>query len=146
MAEPSPRPREYPSERPCEYPSESTRVLIADDSERIRRGLRGLFDLTDDIEVVAEAADGAQAVALAAEFVPDIVVMDVGMPVMDGIAATRLLQARQPAVRVLIVTALPGQEGAARRAGSAGFLLKDADPAEILEAIRSLAEPMPLRP
>jgi DNA-binding NarL/FixJ family response regulator len=75
-----------------------------------------------------------------------VVLMDVGMPVMDGIEATRLIHARHPAARILIVTALPGQEEAARRAGSHGFLLKDADPAEILQAVRSLAQPVPVRP
>jgi CheY-like chemotaxis protein len=68
------------------------------------------------------------------------------MPVMDGIEATRLIHTGQPAIRVLIVTALPGQEEAARRAGSDAFLLKDADPAEILDAVRSLADSVPLRP
>jgi DNA-binding NarL/FixJ family response regulator len=129
-----------------DQPSEITRILIVDDSERIRRGLHGLFDLTGDIEVVAEAADGAQAVALATKLLPDIVLTDVAMPVMDGIEATRRIRARHPDIRVLIMTALPGQEDAARRAGSDGFLLKDADPDEILDAVRSLAEPMPLRP
>jgi DNA-binding NarL/FixJ family response regulator len=132
--------------RPRDAGTETTRILIADDSERIRRGLRGLFDLVDDINVVAEAVDGAQAVALTTQFFPDVVLMDVGMPVMDGIEATRLIHTRQPAARILIVTALPGQAEAARRAGSDAFLLKDADPADILEAVRSLAEPMPLRP
>jgi DNA-binding NarL/FixJ family response regulator len=75
-----------------------------------------------------------------------VVLMDVGMPVMDGIEATRRIHVRQRAASVLIVTALPGQEEAARRAGSHGFLVKDADPAEILQAVRSLAQPVPVRP
>jgi DNA-binding NarL/FixJ family response regulator len=125
---------------------ERTRVLIADDSARIRRGLRGLFELVDDIEVVAEAVNGAHAVALAMELAPDVVVMDIGMPVMDGIEATRLIHASRPDIRVLILTALVGQRAAARSAGSDGFVLKDADPEEILEAVRSATEAMPLRP
>jgi DNA-binding NarL/FixJ family response regulator len=123
-----------------------TRVLIVDDSHRIRRGLCGLFELVDDIEVVAEAVNGAHAVALATELVPDVVLMDLAMPVMDGIEATRLIHASRPDIRVLILTALVGQRDAARRAGSNGFVLKDADPEEILDAVRSAAEAVPLRP
>ena len=126
--------------------SEPTRVLIADDCERIRRGLHGLFEMVDDIEVVAEAVNGAHAVALVSEFLPDVVLMDVAMPVLDGIEATRLIHASRPGIRVVILTALPGQCDAARTAGSDGFVLKDADPSEIVEAVRSLAEAMPLRP
>ena len=135
-----------PGTRPREPGREPTRVLIADDSERIRRGLHGLFELADDIEVVAEAVNGAHAVALAKELLPDVVLMDVGMPVMDGIEATRLIHATRPGIRVLILTALAGQRDAARTAGSDGFVLKDADPDEILEAVRSLSEAVPLRP
>ena len=131
---------------PREPRRERTRVLIADDSERIRRGLHGLFELVDDIEVVAEAVNGAHAVALATELLPDVVLMDVGMPVMDGIEATRRIRAGQSDTRVLILTALPGQRHAARTAGSDGFVLKDADPDEIVQAVRSVAEAVPLRP
>jgi DNA-binding NarL/FixJ family response regulator len=135
-----------PRTRVADARSEPTRVLIADDSERIRRGLHGLFELVDDIEVVAEAVNGAHAVELAAELHPDVVLMDVGMPVMDGIEATRLIRATRPGIRVLILTALAGQCDAARTAGSDAFVLKDADPDEILETVRSLSEAVPLRP
>lgn len=112
------------------------RVLIVDDSERIRRGLRGLLGLAEDLETIAEASDGAQAVALTTELGPDVVLMDVAMPVMDGIEATRRIRAAYPSVRILIVTALPGQEEVARRAGADGFLVKDTDPLRIIDAVR----------
>lgn len=126
-------------DRPIVHARRPTRVLIADDSAQIRRGLTGLFALADDIEVIAEAVNGVQAVALAAQMMPDIVVMDLAMPVMDGIQATRLIRAAQPTVRVLTVTVLGGHEQAARDAGAQGFVLKEADPAAIIGAVRSLA-------
>ena len=125
-------------DRPLVHARRPTRVLIADDSAQIRRGLTGVFALADDIEVIAEAADGVEAVALAAQMMPDVVVMDLAMPVMDGIQTTRLIRAAQPAVQVLTVTALGGQERAAREAGAEGFVLKDAEPAAIIGAVRSL--------
>jgi DNA-binding NarL/FixJ family response regulator len=126
--------------------ADHTRVLIVDDSERIRRGLRGLLELAEEVELVAEAANGAEGVRLAERLAPDIVLMDLAMPVMDGIMATREIRASRPETRVLVVTALPGQEQAARTAGADAVLLKDADPLELLRVIRSLAEPLPLGP
>ena len=120
-------------------PRRPTRVLIVDDSAQIRRGLTDLFALADDIEVIAEAADGVEAVALAPQLMPDVVVMDLAMPLMDGIQATRLIRAAQPAVRVLTLTALCGQEQVAREAGADCLVLKDADPEAIIGAVRSLA-------
>jgi DNA-binding NarL/FixJ family response regulator len=130
---------------PPEQRVAAARVLIVDDSDRIRQGLHGLFELTDDLRVVGEAANGAQAVARVAELQPDVVVMDVGMPVMDGIEATRLIHRAQPGIPVMLVTALPGQEEAARRAGADALLFKDAEPEELLDAIRSLVHAGELR-
>jgi DNA-binding NarL/FixJ family response regulator len=124
--------------RPPDQRVAAARILIVDDSDRIRQGLHGLFELADDMRVVGEAVNGAQAVAVAAELGPDVVVMDVGMPVMDGIEATRLIHRARPSTRVVLVTALPGQEEAARGAGADALLFKDADPQELLGIIRSL--------
>jgi DNA-binding NarL/FixJ family response regulator len=119
----------------------SIRVLLADDHELIRGGLRGLLQATGDIEVVGEAADGATAVALARELDPDVVVMDVRMPEMDGIEATALLQDAPLPPRVLILTTFDLDEYAfgALRAGAAAFLLKDAASDGLPQAVRDVA-------
>jgi DNA-binding NarL/FixJ family response regulator len=115
------------------------RVLLADDQALIRSGIRSLLDAEDDIEVVAEAADGQQAVALAVEHRPDIALVDIQMPVLDGIEATRQIVAdeRLDTVRVVILTNFGLDEYifAALRAGAAGFLLKETQPAELLQAL-----------
>src|SRR5215204_4854790 len=82
------------------------RVLLADDHAVVRRGLRGFFELLDDIEIVGEAEDGAQAVALVEQHLPDVVLMDLLMPVMDGIAATAEIKARFPEVEVVALTSV----------------------------------------
>jgi DNA-binding NarL/FixJ family response regulator len=116
------------------------RVLLADDQALIRSGIRSLLDAEDDIEVVAEAADGEQAVALAGEHRPDIALVDIQMPVLDGIEATRQIVAdpRLAGVRVVILTNFGLDEHIFRalRAGASGFLLKDTQPAELLQALR----------
>jgi DNA-binding NarL/FixJ family response regulator len=116
------------------------RVLLADDQALIRSGIRSLLDAEDDIEVVGEAVDGRQAVALAAEYRPDIALVDIQMPVLDGIEATRQIVAdeRLASVRVVILTnfGLDGYIFSALRAGASGFLLKDTEPAELLQALR----------
>jgi DNA-binding NarL/FixJ family response regulator len=116
------------------------RVLLADDQALIRSGIRSLLDAEDDIEVVAEAVDGRQAVTLAAEHRPDIALMDIQMPVLDGIEATRQIVAdgRLESVRVVILTNFELDEYIFRalRAGAYGFLLKDTQPAELLQALR----------
>ena len=116
------------------------RILLADDQSLIRSGIRSLLDAEDDIEVVAEAADGRQAVTLAAEHRPDIVLMDIQMPVLDGIEATRQIVAdeRLTEVRVVILTNFGLDEYIFRalRAGAAGFLLKETEPAGLLEALQ----------
>ena len=117
------------------------RVVLADDHDLIRSGLRGLLQATADIEVVGEAADGATAVALARELHPDVVVMDVRMPRMDGIEATALLAREPMAPRVLVLTTFDLDEYAygALRAGAAAFLLKDAAADRLPQAVRDVA-------
>jgi DNA-binding NarL/FixJ family response regulator len=119
------------------------RVLLVDDQPLIRSGFRALLDIEDDIEVVAEAADGSQALALVREHLPDIVLLDVRMPVMDGIETTRHIAA-DPAlasVHVVILTNYGLDEYVfnALRAGAAGFLVKDIQPEDFLHAVRVAA-------
>jgi DNA-binding NarL/FixJ family response regulator len=113
------------------------RVLLADDQAMMRAGLRMILDAQTDIEVVGEAADGLEAVELAARLAPDIVVMDVRMPRLYGVEATR----RMPGRRVLILTTFDLDEYLveALRNGASGFLLKDAPPAELVRAVRVIA-------
>ncbi|MFI6482085.1 response regulator [Nonomuraea sp. NPDC050663] len=119
------------------------RVVLADDQALIRAGFRALLEAEESIEVVGEACNGAEAVALVTEHVPDVVLLDVQMPVMDGIEATRRIAA-DPAlaeVHVVILTNYGVDEYVfnALRAGAAGFMLKDTDPADLLHAIRVAA-------
>ena len=119
------------------------RVVLADDQALVRAGLRALLDPQDDIEVVGEAADGAQAVDSARRLAPDVVLMDIRMPIMDGLDATRTIGA-DPAlagVRVVVLTTFEVDEYVfeALRAGASGFLLKDAEPVELLRAVRVVA-------
>jgi DNA-binding NarL/FixJ family response regulator len=117
------------------------RVLLADDHHLVRSGLRGMLGANDDIEVVGEAANGAEAVALARELRPDLVVMDIRMPVLDGIEATRRLAADPKPPRVLVLTTFDLDEYVyeALRAGAGGFMLKDAPPSQLAEAVRTVA-------
>jgi DNA-binding NarL/FixJ family response regulator len=139
---PSPAPRSmhqtHSPEPQLRHGAAPIRLLIVDDSERIRRGLHGVFELLNDVNVVAEAIDGLEAIALVREFLPDVVLIDAAMPVMGGIEATRRIRAIDPHLRIIMVTAMPGQEQSARAAGADAFLLKDADPLEIIRAVRSL--------
>jgi len=114
------------------------RVLIADDHALLRSGIRAMLAGEPDIEVVGEAADGREAVALCRELRPDLVLMDVGMPGVDGMEATRRIKAENPAVGVLVVTAHPSPDYVldAVRAGAAGYILKTATGAQISDAIR----------
>jgi DNA-binding NarL/FixJ family response regulator len=120
------------------------RVLIADDQELVRAGFRALLDAEEDIEVVGEAADGAAAVRLAAQHVPDVVLMDVRMPELDGIEATRRISAdsRLCDVRIVILTTYETDEYVFEglRAGASGFLVKDTSPTELLRAVRVVAD------
>ncbi|MGR6921030.1 response regulator [[Actinomadura] parvosata] len=117
------------------------RVLIADDQGMVRTGFTVFLSGQPDIEVVGEAADGREAVERAAELSPDVVLMDVRMPVMNGLEATRELMARQGTAKVLILTTfdLDDYVYEALRAGASGFLLKDASAAQLAEAVRVVA-------
>ena len=117
------------------------RVLLADDQPLIRAGMRMIVEETDGIDVVGEAQDGAQAVRLTAELSPDVVVMDVRMPGVDGIEATRRIVAAGGSARILVVTTFDLDEYAfaALRAGASGFILKDAPVDELARAIRHVA-------
>jgi len=124
-------------------PGAPIKVLLADDQELVRTGFKLLLDVEDDISVVGEAADGAEAVELARATRPDVVLMDIRMPVLDGIQATRRIAAMHglEGVRVLILTTYDTDAYVfeALQAGASGFLLKDCGPAELLHAIRVVA-------
>jgi len=118
----------------------TVRVVVADDQALVRAGLRGIVDSAPDLTVVGEAGTGSQAVALARAESPDVVLMDIRMPDMDGIEATRVIAADGNA-KVLILTTFDLDEYvyAALRGGASGFLLKDARPRDLLEAVRAVA-------
>jgi DNA-binding NarL/FixJ family response regulator len=119
----------------------SIRVLVADDQSMIRAGFRMLLAGEPDIEVVAEAENGLEAVRKAARFDPTVVLMDIRMPELDGLEATRRIIAADPGARVLVLTTFDLDEYVyeALRAGASGFLLKDTPPEELVEAIRTVA-------
>jgi DNA-binding NarL/FixJ family response regulator len=118
-----------------------TRVLLVDDQSLLRMGFRMVLGAHEGMDVVGEAADGAEAITAVAELKPDVVVMDVRMPVMDGVEATAQITAKHPDVRVLILTTFDLDEYAfaALRAGASGFLLKNVPPEELVAAIRTVA-------
>ena len=120
----------------------SIRVLLVDDQPLTRTGFRMILEETPGIDVVGEAGDGAAAVRMASAVAPDVVLMDVRMPQMDGLEATRLIAAAAPGPRVLVLTTYDLDEYAfaALRAGASGFLLKDAPVNELVSAIRAVAE------
>jgi len=117
------------------------RVVLVDDQSLLRMGFRMILDAEPDIEVVGEAADGATGVSMTSALHPDVVLMDVRMPGMNGIQATAAIAAAAPASKVLILTTFDLDEYvfAGLKAGASGFLLKDAPPAELLTAIRTVA-------
>jgi DNA-binding NarL/FixJ family response regulator len=119
----------------------TVRVLLVDDQPLLRLGFRMVLESEADLDVVGEASDGAQAAAMTAALAPDVVLMDVRMPVVDGIEATRRIVLSGSASRVLVLTTFDLDEYvyAALRAGASGFLLKDVPPAELVSAIRAVA-------
>ncbi len=125
------------------------KVAIADDHAVVRRGLEELLRREADIEVVGTAADGREACELAERTTPDVILMDLSMPLMDGIEATRTIVASTPTVHVIVLTSFADRSRilAALDAGATGYLLKDADPAEVAAAIRAaVAGGAPLDP
>ena len=119
-----------------------TTILIADDQTLVRGGFALILGAQDDLEVVGEAEDGREAVERAAELRPDVVLMDVRMPVLDGIAATRRIVDEQLPSRVLVLTTFDQDEVVydAMRAGASGFLLKTVPPAKLVDGVRTVAE------
>ncbi len=115
------------------------RILLVDDHAMVRRGMRDFLALHEDLEVVGEAADGLAALEATATLVPDVVIMDLLMPGMDGIAATAEIKARHPAVEVIALTSFVDEDRvtAAIEAGASGFLLKDAEADDLANAIRA---------
>lgn len=117
------------------------RVLVVDDHRLVRAGLAALLQAADDIDVVAEAADGAEAVRRASEAEPDVVLMDLSMPVMDGVAATTAVLAAVPTTAVVVLTSFIDQSQVqqALAAGAVGYLLKDSEPRDVLAGVRAAA-------
>jgi DNA-binding NarL/FixJ family response regulator len=134
---------ETPSGRSAHDGSATIRVLLADDQALVRAGFRALLDAQPDIEVVGEAGDGERAVVLSEELMPDVVLMDIRMPGVDGLAATRRIVAdeRQAGVKVVILTTFGLDEYVfeAIRVGASGFLVKDTEADELVQAVRVVA-------
>jgi len=118
-----------------------TRVLLVDDHALVRAGLAALLGGAERIEVVGAAADGREGVELAVQLQPDVVLMDLSMPVMDGLAATRLIREASPGSQVVVLTSFADYHRGvqALAAGAVGYLLKDCDPADIIAAVRAAA-------
>jgi len=123
-----------------------TRVLLADDHPLVRQGLRAVFGTVEDIEVVGEVSDGRETVRRAVELAPDVVLMDLQMPGLHGIEATREIVARSPATAVLVLTMFEDDDTvfAAVRAGALGYLVKGAEGRDIIAAVRAAASGQPV--
>ncbi|CAM3254040.1 response regulator transcription factor [Mycobacterium frederiksbergense] len=119
----------------------ATRILIADDQRLVRAGLRMLCESTDGVQVVGEAADGAQAVRLAAEVAPDVILMDLRMPGVDGVTAIGQVLSVRPEAKILVLTTFDDDDHVypALAAGAAGFLVKDTEPTELIAAVHRVA-------
>ncbi|ASF13551.1 putative two-component response regulator [Nocardia brasiliensis NBRC 14402] len=117
-------------------------VLLVDDQRLVRAGLRMLIEATPDLEVIGEAADGVAAIRSAAELSPDLILMDLRMPGLDGVAATEQIVGARPSAKVLVLTTFDDDEHLfpALAAGAAGYLIKDTEPSELLTAIRRTAD------
>ncbi|MFD3513691.1 response regulator [Streptomyces sp. NPDC058657] len=122
------------------------RLLLVDDDPLVRAGLTFMLGGAEDIDIVGEAADGAQALAAIEELRPDVVLMDIRMPVVDGLTATERVRAKPGAPEIVVLTTFHADEQVLRalRAGAAGFVLKDTPPAEIVTAVRRVAEGSPV--
>ncbi len=120
--------------------TDAIRVLIVDDHAVVRQGLRAFLQTQDDVEIAGEAADGDEAIRQVRELVPDVVLMDLVMPKLDGIAAIREMRALSPSTKVLVLTSFADDDKvfAAVKAGAAGYLLKDVRPQELGDAIRTV--------
>ena len=118
------------------------RLLLADDQQMVRAGFRLVLDAQPDMCVVGEANDGAEAVQLVDELTPDVVLMDIRMPVLDGLGATEKIMTNHPEAKILVLTTFDPDEyvHSALRAGASGFMLKDAGPTELLAAIRAVRD------
>ena len=116
-------------------------VVVVDDHQMVRAGIATLLGATDDIVVVGQAGDGSEAVVVVTANMPSVVLMDLSMPVVDGVEATRRILAEQPEVKVVVLTSFSDRErvSEALAAGAVGYLLKDCDPADLLAAVRSAA-------
>lgn len=116
-----------------------TRILIADDHDVVRSGLRMLLRSSPEFAIVAEAADGEEAIRLAGKHLPDVAIMDISMPKIDGIEATRIIKERHPDIKIIILTVHEDEEYVYRilRAGASGYLVKNANKSEIFRAVRS---------
>ncbi|MFD7295423.1 response regulator [Streptomyces sp. NPDC059897] len=122
------------------------RLLIVDDDPLVRAGLTFMFGAAEDIEIVGEAADGSEVAERVARLHPDVVLMDLRMPTLDGLSATEALRAREGAPEVIVLTTFHADEQVLRalRAGAAGFVLKDTAPGEIVESVRRVAAGAPV--
>lgn len=128
-------------------PETPVRVVIVDDHAVVRRGLRELISTIPECDPVGEAANGEEALRVVAELAPDLVLMDISMPVMDGVEATRLITARHPDVRVIMLTSDSNESRVlgALEAGATAYVLKDTEPDRILLRVRTAARSVPRR-
>ncbi|OQY22650.1 MAG: hypothetical protein B6I34_05620 [Anaerolineaceae bacterium 4572_32.1] len=124
----------------------SIRVLITDDHAIVRKGIRALLATEPDIEVVGEAKDGREAIAKTRQLHPDVILMDLVMPGMNGLEAIRRITARRPGTRILVLTSFAGDDKVfpAIEAGALGYMLKDSSPEELVQAIRRVYRGQPL--